>query len=175
MIQPATIPDLLRRRAEMSPTAIASLESGDSGAWTPAPWAKLRAEAEFLTKIREHLLGGRLAVYTKAETPDEELVLRDLHLLTAKPIMYIANVDEKHLGATGSFVQDVRDIAAKEGAKVVVACTKIEAEIAAMPYDEREEFLHDLGVKESGLGREGSKYGIEEYLEIKYLCLGGIS
>jgi GTP-binding protein YchF len=112
---------------------------------------KIRAEADFLAKIREHLLGGRLAVYITAETPDEELILRDLHMLTAKPIMYIANVDEKHLTASDGYVKEVRDIAAKEGAKVVVACTKIEAEIAAMPYDEREQFLHDLGVKESGL------------------------
>ncbi len=112
---------------------------------------KIRAEADFLAKVRDHLLGGRLAVYIKAETPDEELVLRDLHMLTAKPIMYIANVDEKHLTASDGYVKEVRDIAAKEGAKVVVACTKIEAEIATMPYDEREQFLHDLGVKESGL------------------------
>jgi GTP-binding protein YchF len=112
---------------------------------------KFRAEADYLAKVREHLLGGRLAFYVKAETPEEEFVLRDLHLLTAKPVMYIANVDEKHLADPGTYVQEVRDIAAKEGAKVVVACTKIEAEIAAMPYEEREEFLHELGVKESGL------------------------
>ena len=112
---------------------------------------KFRAEAEFLSKVRAHLLGGRLAVYVRTETPEEEFAMRDMHLLTAKPIMYIANVDEKHLAAPLGFVQDVREIAAKEDAKVVVACTKIEAEIAAMPYDEREEFLHELGVKESGL------------------------
>ena len=112
---------------------------------------KFREEADFLTKVREHLLGGRLAVYVKTSTPEEDTVRRDLHLLTDKPIMYIANVDEKHLNAANGFVQEVRAIAAKEGAKVVVACTKIEAEIAAMPYGEREEFLHELGVKESGL------------------------
>ncbi len=112
---------------------------------------KIRGEADFYKRIQEHLLGGRLALYEKAETPEEELILRDLHLLTAKPVMYIANVDEKHLTAEDGYVKQVRELAAKEGAKVVVACTKIEAEIASMPYQEREEFLRELGVKESGL------------------------
>jgi len=112
---------------------------------------KIRAEADYYAHIKNHLFGGRLAVYEKPTSPDEDFWLRDLHLLTAKPVMYIANVDEKHLNAEDGFVKQVRELAAKEGAKVVVACTKIEAEIAAMPYAEREQFLHDLGVKESGL------------------------
>jgi GTP-binding protein YchF len=112
---------------------------------------KIRAEAEYYVRVKEHLSTGRLAVYEKPETPDEELWLRNLHLLTAKPVMYIANVDEKHLITPSESVDEVRAVAAQEGAKVVVACTKIEAEIASMPYDEREEFLHELGVKESGL------------------------
>ena len=112
---------------------------------------KIRAEAEYYARLREHLLSGRLALYERPENPDESLLLRDLHLITAKPVMYIANVDEKHLTDPGGFVQPVREIALKEGAKVVLACTKIEAEIASMPYAEREEFLKELGVKESGL------------------------
>ncbi len=119
---------------------------------------KIRTEVDFYTRIREHLSGGRLAIYEKTETADEQLWLRDLHLITAKPVMYIANVDEKHLMARDGYVKEVESIAAKEGAMVVVACTKIEAEIASMPYEERERFLNDLGVKESGLDqviREG--------------------
>ena len=112
---------------------------------------KFRLEADYYMRIRQHLSEGRLAYYEKPETPDEALYLHELHLLTGKPIMYIANVDESHLTAESPYVQQVREIAAKEGAKVVVACTKIEAEIAAMPYEEREQFLHELGVKESGL------------------------
>jgi ribosome-binding ATPase len=112
---------------------------------------KSRAEADFYSRIKQHLLEGRLAYYEKPETPDEKQYLRDLHLLTAKPVMYIANVDEEHLNADSAYVKDVREVAAKEGAKVVVACTKIEAEIASMPFEEREQFLHDLGVRESGL------------------------
>ena len=112
---------------------------------------KIRAEAQFYVRIREHLLTGRLALYERPENPDETLWLRDLHLITAKPVMYIANVDEKHLVATDGLVKPVREIAQKEGAKVVVACTRLEAEIASMPYAERENFLQELGVKESGL------------------------
>jgi GTP-binding protein YchF len=112
---------------------------------------KIRAEADYYRRVREHLLGGRLAVYEKPATPEEESLLRGLHLLTGKPVMYIANVDEKHLSDEGGYVAGVREIAETENARVVVACTKIEAEIAAMPYEEREGFLHDLGVKESGL------------------------
>ena len=112
---------------------------------------KIRAEADYFARLRQHLLSGRLALYERPENPDESFWLRDLHLLTAKPVMYIANVDEKHLTASEGLVQAVREIALKEGARVVVACTKIEAEIASMPYDEREQFLNELGVKESGL------------------------
>lgn len=112
---------------------------------------KIREEADFYTRIRDHLLSGRLAMYEKLQTPDESEWLRALHLLTAKPVMYIANVDEQHLTDEDSYAAIVKEIAVKEGAKVVVTCTKIEAEVASMPYEEREKFLHDLGVRESGL------------------------
>jgi GTP-binding protein YchF len=112
---------------------------------------KVREEAGFYARVRDHLAGGRLGLYLKPSGPDEKVCLRDLHLLTAKPVMYIANVDEQHLAGDEAYVRVVRELAAKEGAKVVVACTKIEAEVAAMGHDEREAFLHDLGVKESGL------------------------
>lgn len=112
---------------------------------------KILAEADFYARIREHLLAERLAINEKPEPPDEQLWLHNLHLITAKPVMYIANVDEKHLVAKNGYVRQVQEIAAKEGAMVIVACTKIEAEIASMPYEEREQFLHELGVNESGL------------------------
>ncbi len=112
---------------------------------------KVKSEAEYYRRVREHLLGGRLAVYERPGSPDEETWLKGLHLLTGKPVLYIANVDEKHLTAEDGFVAKVREIALKENAKVVVACTKLEAEIATMPYGEREHFLRELGVKESGL------------------------
>ncbi|HEV8537531.1 MAG TPA: redox-regulated ATPase YchF, partial [Bacteroidota bacterium] len=98
---------------------------------------KIRAEADFYVRVRDHLREGRLAIYETPESADEAEYLRGLHFLTAKPVMYIANVDEKHLTGETTYVEEVRKFADKEGARVVVACTKIEAEIAAMPYDER--------------------------------------
>lgn len=112
---------------------------------------KIRAEAVFYTHVGEILSAGQLAWHIKPGAPEELQYLRELHLLTAKPVLYIANVDENNLTGDSAYVKQVREVAAKAGSKVVVACTKIEAEIAAMPYGEREAFLRDLGVKESGL------------------------
>jgi len=123
----------------------------DAGKRAKSGDKKIREEADFYARVRDHLLSGRLAIYEKPQTPDEAEWLRALHLLTAKPVMYIANVDEQHVMGHDRYVAIVKEIAAKEGAKVVVACTKIEAEVASMPYEERVKFLHDLGVRESGL------------------------
>jgi len=83
----------------------------------------------------------------------EKELLRELNLLTAKPVLFVANVDEKGLKEDSHFVAQVREIAAKEGARVVIMCGKIEAEIAELPEAERSEFLKGIGLKESGLDR----------------------
>ncbi len=84
--------------------------------------------------------------------PEERGNLRDLHLLTAKPVLYIANVDED--GFDGNpHVEMVRAIAEKEAAEIVVVCNKLEAEIAELADDEKLEFLADLGMEEPGLDR----------------------
>ncbi len=114
---------------------------------------KTIAEADYYQRIREHLLQSRLAIYERPQDPDEILHLRDLHLLTGKPVMYIANIDEQHLNTPSPYVDAVVAWGQKEGARVVVACTGIESEVAAMSVDEREELLHELGVKESGLNQ----------------------
>jgi GTP-binding protein YchF len=112
---------------------------------------KIRSEVEYLTRLRGHLASARLATGERPEDPDQAAWFRDLHLLTAKPVMYVANVDEQHLSEGNGLVARLREVAAKEGATVVVTCAKIEAELASLRYDEREDFLRDLGVKESGL------------------------
>lgn len=81
----------------------------------------------------------------------QELV-KTLHLLTVKPTMYIANVDEAGL-AGNDFVTTVRAIADTENAIVVVICNKLESEIAELEDEERAEFLEDLGMEEPGLDR----------------------
>ncbi|MBS4029328.1 MAG: redox-regulated ATPase YchF [Ignavibacteriales bacterium] len=112
---------------------------------------KIKAEADFYKTVNEHLLKGRLARYFSVSNQEEEMLMRDLHLITNRPVMYLANVDENSLTKENDYVKSVREIAAKENAKVVVACTKLEAEIATMPYEEREAFLKELGIPESGL------------------------
>jgi GTP-binding protein YchF len=79
--------------------------------------------------------------------------LRELHLLTAKPVMYIANVDEAGLTVDSPDLTALRARAAAEHAVVVPVCAAIEAEIAQLPEAERDEFLRDLGLAEPGLNR----------------------
>lgn len=84
--------------------------------------------------------------------PEERSRLRDLHLLTLKPVMYIANVAEDGFESNPR-LDEVRAIAAAEGAEVVVICNKIEAEISELEEAERSEFLQALGIEEPGLNR----------------------
>jgi hypothetical protein len=88
-----------------------------------------------------------------AENEDERLWLRDLHLLTDKPVLYVANVAEDDLHGENPFVAQVRGIAAEEGAGAVVICGKLEAEISELDGEEKQAFLHDMGLEEPGLDR----------------------
>jgi GTP-binding protein YchF len=84
--------------------------------------------------------------------PEERAILRPLFLLTAKPTMYVANVEE-HGFENNPLLDQVRAHAAKEGAPVVAACAKIEAEIADLAADDMAIFLTDMGMHEPGLNR----------------------
>src|SRR5712692_3775821 len=75
----------------------------------------------------------------------------DLNLLTAKPVLYVANVAESDLGKETEHVKKVRRISAEKGGEVIVICGELEAQIARLPAEERHEFLEHMGVKESGL------------------------
>ncbi len=106
---------------------------------------------QVLERLRSHLDEGKPA-RTLRVTPADALVLRDLFLLTMKPVEYIANVDEA--GATGNkYVDLVRDYAAAQHSTVVVICAAVEGEIAALDPDDRAEFLAELGQTEPGLNR----------------------
>ena len=85
-------------------------------------------------------------------TDDEKKLVRLFHLLTIKPTMYIANVDEEGF-ENNPYLDVVREIAESEGAVVVPICNKLEAEIAELDDEERTEFLADLGMEEPGLDR----------------------
>ena len=106
---------------------------------------------DLLEKVRVQLNQAKPVRLLKLDVHDH-LLLRDLHLLTDKPVMYVANVDEG--GFTGNPRLDrVREIAASEGAIVVPICAAIESEIAQLEEADRAEFLAELKLDEPGLNR----------------------
>ena len=136
--------------------ALADLESVEKQLYKAERNAKANektaiAYRDVLRKVKAHLDDG-LQVRSLSLDENEELFLHDLNLLTSKPVMYIANVDEggfdnnEHLNA-------VKEYASKEGAEVVAICASIEAEIALLDDADKAEFLADLGLEEPGLDR----------------------
>ncbi|MCE1226690.1 MAG: redox-regulated ATPase YchF [Geobacteraceae bacterium] len=113
---------------------------------------KAKEEVALYERIKALLEQGK-KVRDCVENEDERIWLRDLHLLTAKPVLYVANVAEDDLEGKHPFVAQVREIAAAEGAGVVVICGKIEAEISELDGDEKQAFLEEMGLQESGLDR----------------------
>ncbi len=112
-------------------------------------------EAAKLVVILERVqksLDGFHPVRAMGLSADELLLLKPLSLLTAKPALYIANVDEKGF-ANNPLLDLVRAYAAKEGAPVVAICAKLEAEIADLSGEEKQIFLADVGLEEPGLDR----------------------
>jgi GTP-binding protein YchF len=97
-------------------------------------------------------LNEALPVRALALSPDEWELVNTLHLLTIKPTMFIANVDEEGLDGN-EWVDTLNEIASRERAIVVVICNKLESEIAELDDEERAEFLDDLGLAEAGLNR----------------------
>ena len=123
---------------------------------------KARAEVEALEKLKEILeRGERIYPYLEELDDERKRVVKELALLTAKPVMYIANVDEEGLLEDNEYVKQVKEFAEKEGAPVVKICAKIEAELAELEGEEKKEFLKELGMEEPGLNvviREGYKF-----------------
>jgi hypothetical protein len=106
---------------------------------------------ELLKKMREHLDAGKPA-RSLTKDPDERKMLYELHLITIKPLMYVANVAED--GFTNNLHLDAVTARAKEeGAEVVAVCAAIEAEIAQLEEADRAEFLASIGLEEPGLNR----------------------
>lgn len=130
---------------------------------------KIAAEVEFLKKVKAHLEDGQLAKTFVTEDEDEQALLNECNLLTAKPVIFAANVSEDDLaddGAENDYVQKVREYAKSCEAEVFVVCAQIEQEIAELDDDEKAMFLEDLGLKESGL---------EKLIKASYSLLGLIS
>ena len=112
---------------------------------------KILARRDLLARVRDQLNEG-LPVRTLVLSDDDRLELYDLHLLTIKRTLYIANVDEEGF-ENNAYLDAVREHAAAEGAEVVAVCAAIEAELAALEDDEKGEFLAEMGLDEPGLDR----------------------
>lgn len=115
--------------------------------------AKAKRELETLLQFKEGLTSGLNARAIEVEKEDLEAI-RDLHLLTIKPVLYVANVDEASIHTGNAFVTKLREKVKEENAEVIVLCAAIESQIAE--FDDPEEkamFLGEYGLNESGLNR----------------------
>ncbi|MGH8455719.1 MAG: redox-regulated ATPase YchF [Stenotrophobium sp.] len=110
------------------------------------------ARHELLKRVQAHLDTGA-PVRAMALEPEEKLLIRDLMLITAKPALYIANVDEAALRNGNEYLSRLQDYAKKDGADVVPVCAAIEAEIGQLDEADKTVFLADLGLEEPGLNR----------------------
>lgn len=110
-----------------------------------------KAKMVVLEKLKEHLDKGEQA-RTLGLDEEQKSLVRDLSLLTLKPLMFIANVAEDGF-SDNPFLDIVKEFAAKEGAPVVAVCASIEAEMTELDAEELNEFLADLGLDEPGLNR----------------------
>jgi GTP-binding protein YchF len=109
------------------------------------------AEQALLEKVRTHLDQGHL-VHTLKLDPAEKITIASLQLLTNKPVLYIANVDEQGF-SNNPHLDAVKERALREGAEVVVICAAIESEIAELADEDKGEFLSSMGMTEPGLDR----------------------
>ncbi len=135
---------------------LADLESVEKAINRQAKVAKsgdkeAKARMAVLEPLRAHLDQGKPA-RTLAMDDEQRALLRDLHLLTIKPTLYVANVAEDGFENNPQLDQ-VRVLAAEEGAEVVPVCAAIEAELAELEDEEKAEFLQELGLEEPGLNR----------------------
>jgi GTP-binding protein YchF len=110
------------------------------------------AERDLLARLQEHLSDGH-PIRVLALSEDDEKRIRGMHLITAKPVLYVANVDEDALGGDNEHVAAVRRHAEATGSEVVVVSAATEAELVDLEADERDEFLAELGMGEPGLNR----------------------
>lgn len=136
---------------------LADLESVDKRLERVAKLAKQKDkeavyEHEVLVKLKE-ALENELPARTVEVTEEQAKFVKGMHLLTSKPVLYVANVSEDDVAdpSDNEYVQKVREFAGNEGAEVIVVCAKIESEIVELDADEKAMFLEELGIEESGL------------------------
>lgn len=107
-----------------------------------------------LSRIKEALDKGLPARSVSFDTVDEEKFARDLFLLTSKPVLYVCNVDDEAAANGNAYVDAVREAIKDEGAELLVLAARTESEIAELDtWEERQEFLAEIGLTESGVSR----------------------
>ncbi|MDF2842231.1 MAG: GTP-binding protein YchF [Herbinix sp.] len=129
----------------------------------------LAKELEMLQRLKAHLEEGLMAKTYSDLDDEEKAIFGELNLLTAKPVIYAANVKEDDLaddGKNNAYVAKVREFASEENSEVFVISAQIEQEIAELDDDEKKMFLEELGLNESGL---------EKLIKASYHILGLIS
>lgn len=109
-------------------------------------------EYEVLVKLKE-AFEQEMSARTVEFTEEQMKIVKGLHLLTIKPVLYVANVGEEEVAdaSNNQYVQKVQQFAANDQAEVIVVCAKIESEIAELEGEEKAMFLEELGIEESGL------------------------
>jgi len=135
---------------------LADLESVEKALYKTSKVAKsgdkdAKARTAILEKVKAHLDDGNM-VRTLGLSEDENFIIRDLHLLTIKPTMFIANVNEDGF-ENNPYLDAVKAEAEKEGAVVVAVCAAIEAELVELDDEEKKDFLEEMGQDEPGLNR----------------------
>ncbi len=113
-----------------------------------------KLQAEVLQAYKAALESGRPARSVKFETKDEQRFAHDLFLLTNKPVMYVCNVDDASAVSGNKYVEAVREAIKDEDAQLLIVAAQTESEISELDtYEERQEFLQEIGLEESGVAR----------------------
>ena len=109
---------------------------------------------EILQKYREVLLEGKSCRTVHFDNPEDQQLAKELYLLTDKPVMYVCNVDEASAASGNEYVEKVREAVKDENAEILVVAARTEADIAELDsYEDRQMFLQEVGLEESGVNR----------------------
>ena len=113
-----------------------------------------KLEYDVLMKFKEALEAGKSARTVVFDTEDEQLIAKNLFLLTSKPVLYVCNVDDTSAASGNKYVEAVREAIKDENAQLLIISAQTEADIAELEsYEEKQMFLEDMGLKESGCDR----------------------